>query len=72
MVEGAFNSQAASVQYMGVDHGGFDVFVSEEFLNRADVVSALEEVCGEGVAEGVGGDSFFELGDFCGAANFAL
>jgi hypothetical protein len=27
----------ASVQHMGVAHGGFDIAVAEQFLNRADV-----------------------------------
>jgi len=40
---------------VGVDHGGFDVFVAEEFLNGADVVAGFEKVGGEGMTEGVGG-----------------
>ena len=47
---------------MGVDHGGFDVFVTEEFLDGADIVAALEEVGSEGVAEGVASDSFLDMG----------
>ena len=43
---------------MGVDQGDFDVFVAEEFLDGADVVAALEEVGGEGVAA----DAFGEMG----------
>jgi hypothetical protein len=35
---------------VGVDHGGFDVFVSEQFLDSADVVTVLEQVGGEGLA----------------------
>ena len=46
---------------MGVDHGGGDVAVAEELLDGADVVAAFEEVGGEGVAEGVAGDSFGEV-----------
>lgn len=38
---------------MGVDHGGFDVAVAEEFLDGADVVAVFDEVGGEGMAEGV-------------------
>jgi hypothetical protein len=38
---------------MGVDHGRLDVFVPEQFLNGPDVVPLLQEVGGEGVAEGV-------------------
>ncbi len=41
---------------VGVDLGGGDVGVSEEFLDDAEVGAAGEEVGGEGVAEGVGVD----------------
>ena len=47
---------------MGVDHGGTHVFVAEEFLNGADVVTGLQEVGGEGVTEGVSGDVFGDAG----------
>ena len=43
---------------MGVDHGGFDVFMTEEFLDGADVVAVLEKVGCEGMAEGVTADAF--------------
>lgn len=54
---------------MSIDHGGFDVFVPEEFLDGADVVAVLEEVGGEGVAEGVGGDVFVDVGGVGGGAD---
>ena len=41
---------------VGVDLGGGDVGVAEEFLDDAEVGAAGEEVGGEGVAEGVGVD----------------
>ena len=47
---------------MGVDHGGFDVFMTEEFLDGADVVAVLEKVGFEGMAEGVAADAFGEVG----------
>ena len=56
---------------MGVDHGGFDILVAEEFLHGADtcpepqvlgVVAVLEEVGGEGMPEGVWGDGFVYFG----------
>ena len=50
---------------MGVDHGGFYVFVPEKLLNSADVVSVLEEVGCEGVTEGVRGNVFVYFGSFC-------
>lgn len=53
---------------MGVDHGGFDVFVPEAFLEGADVAAVLEEVGGEGVAESVRGDRFVY---FCLLRGFA-
>ncbi len=34
---------------MGVDHGGADAAVAQEFLDGADVVAVLQEVGGEGV-----------------------
>jgi hypothetical protein len=39
---------------MGVDHRCFHVLVSEQFLHRADVIAAFEQVSGEEVLEGVG------------------
>ena len=47
---------------MGVDHGGFDVFMTEEFLDGADVVAVLEKVGCEGMAEGVTADAFGKVG----------
>ena len=47
---------------MGVDHGGFDIFVSEEFLDGADIVAVLEEMGGEGMAGGVATDVFGDVG----------
>lgn len=31
-----------TVQHMGVDHGGSDVVVAEQFLNRADILATFE------------------------------
>jgi len=36
---------------MSIDHSGFDVFVTQKFLDGADVVAVLEQMGGEGVAE---------------------
>ena len=54
---------------MGVDHGGCGVFVTQQFLNSSYVVAVLEEVGGEGVAEGVGCDAFVYLGKKGGRSN---
>lgn len=52
---------------VGVDLGGADVGVAEEGLDGAEVGAVHEEVGGERVAEGVGGDV---LGDAGGAGAF--
>jgi hypothetical protein len=44
---------------MGVDHRGPDVGVAEKRLDRPDVVIRLQEVSGETMAEGVGGDALW-------------
>lgn len=71
-VEGGFDSQAAALEDVGVDHGGADVFMAEQFLNGSYVVAVLKEVGGEGVAEGVGADSFLDFGFFGGLFEGAL
>ena len=38
----AADAEWATVQYMGVDHGGSDVVVAEQFLYRADVMATFE------------------------------
>ena len=52
-IKQANDTSSTAIENMGGDHCGFDIFVSEEFLDGADVVAALQEVGGEGVAEGV-------------------
>ena len=59
-IERADDAAIALVEHVGVDQGGFDVAMTEEFLDGADVVAVLEEVGGEGVAEGMTTDA---LGD---------
>lgn len=45
-------AQSASAD-VGVNLGGCETFVSEKFLDAAQVGSAIEQVCGEGVSESV-------------------
>ena len=49
-VERALHSQWTATEHMGVDHRGAKILVSQQLLNRADVVSGLQEVGGKGVA----------------------
>jgi hypothetical protein len=60
------------IEDVGVDHGRADVLVAEQGLDRADVGAALEQVGGEAVAQGVGGDPFVDAGGEGGAAEGAL
>ena len=41
LVQGAADGQAAALEDVGVDHGGFDILVAEQFLDGADVVATL-------------------------------
>lgn len=61
-VEGADDVAALAGDAVGVNHGGLDAIVTKPFLDAADVGSLGEEMGGEGMAQGVGGDS---LGDAC-------
>ena len=47
---------------MGVNHRRGDVFVSEQFLHRADVVSALQQMGGKTVPEGVAAGGLGDAG----------
>ena len=42
-----------TVQHMGVDHGGSDIVVAEQFVNCANVMATLEQVGGKGMTEAV-------------------
>ena len=63
-VEGAPDAERAAVEDVGVDHGGGDVAVAEEFLDGADVVAGLKEVGREAVAEAVARGGFGEVGGY--------
>ena len=62
-IERALDGFCAALEDMGIDHSGFNVFVAEQFLHSSDIVAILEEVGGEGMPEGVGGDKFIYLGE---------
>ena len=57
---------ATPVENMGVDHGRLDILVSEQLLDRPNVMPGLKQVRREGVAEGVGGDGLGEVRPPCG------
>jgi len=43
---------------MGIDHGGSQVAVTEQFLHTPDIVIRLQQVAGKTVAKGVGQGTF--------------
>ena len=49
---------------MRVDHRGFDILVTQQILNGADILAVLEQVGGEGVAECVAGDALLDTSEF--------
>lgn len=57
-VGGAADAPPAAVQHMRVDHCRANVFVSQQFLHGANVVTVGQQVSREGMAKGVTGDSF--------------
>ena len=41
------NSLTITVQDMGIDHRGTDVFVSKQFLHGANIVAIFKKMCGK-------------------------
>ena len=50
------DAERATIQDVGIDHGRADVRVTEQFLDGANVVPILEQMCRERMTEGVGAD----------------
>jgi len=48
-IQRAAHRQAPPVEHAGVDPGRLDVLVAQQFLDRADVIVAFQQVGGEGV-----------------------
>lgn len=69
VVKGTADSKGTGVHNVGVDHGGFYIFVAEEFLNGADVVAGFQEMGGKGVAECMWRDAFVKTSLFCSSAH---
>ena len=56
------NTVTAFVENMRVDHCGLHILVSEQFLNRANVVATFEQMRCEAVPEGVTADALRNSG----------
>jgi hypothetical protein len=61
-VHRASHAPPTADQDVSVNHRGADVPVTQQFLDRPDVVSVLEQVSGEGMTELVAGDMLFDVG----------
>ena len=72
LIEWASHGQPASLQDVCVDHRRFQVLVSEEILDGADVVAGFEQVGGERMAQRVAGGAFGQAGGSGGAGHGAL
>ena len=71
-VKRGFDGEAAALEDVGVDHGGFDILVAEQFLDGADVVAILQKVGGEAVTEGMRGDGLVYFGEAGGLSDGLL
>ena len=52
-IDRALHAQAPAIQNVRIDHRSTDVRVAEQLLDGSDVVSGFEQMCGEGVPQGV-------------------
>ncbi len=58
IIERTAHAEAGFIQNMGIDHGGGEVFMAEQFLDGADIVAVLEQMGGEAMAKGVAAGRF--------------
>ena len=40
-IKGANDSASTAIENIVIDHGGFNIFVAKEFLDRADVIAVF-------------------------------
>lgn len=71
-VYGTLDADGSAVENVCVDHGRPDITMSQQGLDGANVRAVFEQMCREGMSEGVGGDSFRNFCSSCGAADGAL
>ena len=63
-VERAADSERAFVQNVGINHCRFHILVAEESLDSANIMTLLQEVGGEAMAESVRGDVLVDARHF--------
>ena len=47
---------------MGINHGGADIFVAQQFLDRSDIITICQQMGSEAVAKRMAGDEFLYPG----------
>jgi hypothetical protein len=57
-IEWTLHRQPAAIQDMRVHHGGFRIVVPEEFVDRPDIISLLQQRRGKTVSEGLATEAF--------------
>ena len=62
-IHGAFDAPDSLIQDVGVDHGGSDIAVAKQFLDRSDVVSTFQKMCCKGMTQGVAAGGFADSGE---------
>src|SRR5437016_9969675 len=50
-IERTLYSSASTIEHMRINHRCAHVFVAKQFLDRSDIVSVFEQVCGEAVTK---------------------
>ncbi len=61
-IHGATDASGTAVEDVGVDHGCLHILVAEQFLDCADVVTVLKQMCGKGVPKSMTGGPFGQPG----------
>ena len=72
LVEGTADAVAAAFQDMGVDHGGLNVFMSQQFLHSTDIVAIFQQMGGKAVTQSMGAAGFGNSGISDGFFNSLL
>ena len=60
------NSATSFIQNMGINHGGFDILMAQEFLNGTDIVVILQKLGGKAMAKSMTTDSLVDTGQTSG------
>src|SRR5687767_1537990 len=71
-VERASYPKSSAAEDVRVDHRGAHIAMSQEFLDRSNIVAKLKQFCREGVAKHVAADRLWDIGSDCGRPNSAL